>query len=802
MNKKLAPILCVFAIVLGVLAPTDNTWAQFGPPSLGDFMVDQMAEAYEHLEEYRKLCKENTLRVQAVRANYHAALRSGAGIEAARSELYRELDGKDLHYISTYVVSGIDSAQTKLLTDNCEPDGGIHPRLSGAFKDLIRELRSELGAKREDDIVILLNPLKLVAALETHQARANAYVHARNLLEIYASGVAMEDIFSAEAYLKILLELEYSLPTLSVLKPDMDSLPQQQFDLVVETFGKKLVMEAAETVLKLPKNKGGYLVDRFTTDQVHGTNDAFDAFRAILKTEPKGFIIFTYYKSWNNSWAGNVSTDAEIYDDLVDQHGEDRVHEVVESLRTAPRLFGGKIAVPDGAGYQVETDLWFLEKLLADPTYRIVDDQNFVYLAADDIDAISKAKDKIQVIYGRVNDVRWSDGGRKNNHKTGDYFHVYFAGVSKFGVMIYDHNFDWSSRFFGDDAQGLIGELVRVQGTVWQSQRRKDDSIRPDWNMRGSDGNFWVVAEGKWPDYLPVPDMEPARSMDELRAAVTHVDVEPASERPVDAGVTARELAAASKVSPLNCSDSGPQRKIDISKLTPGMGMGHYFYQIVRYAKPVAHYEAYSEVCTRVTNSVRDDFLLAAFGDLDDEYSVQLDIQVENEYQGYCVIRFDPQCNQVYLDLLKSKYDEVMTVLNSGDLQRERDRLAAYEESRKTKVVPSGSRTVATGTSQPVPARSNLPADWKKHAKIVGKYEALSEVCSGALEPAIRNDFLAALQGATVDQSTGLTAMIDNSYEKQRDARQKAGKPCNNQMLQRMQRQYQGAITAMAGTAK
>lgn len=66
-------------------------------------------------------------------------------------------------------------------------------------------------------------------------------------------------------------------------------------------------------------------------------------------------------------------------------------------------------------------------------------------------------------------------------------------------------------------------------------------------------------------------------------------------------------------------------------------------------------------------------------------------------------------------------------------------------------------------------------------------------------KPTIRNDFLTALDDATDDQATDLTIMIDSSYETQLAARQKAGKPCNDQMLQRLQKQYQGALTAMAG---
>ena len=185
----------------------------------------------------------------------------GQGIEVARAALYLLLDTKDFLYIGTYVVSGIDSPQTRMILSNCVVDGGIRRRLSASFMHLVREVRSDMGARGQNDVVLLLDPLKLVDAIEANKELANAYVHARNLLEIYESGVPMEQLFSAEAYLKILLEMEYSMPSLSILKPDMDKLPQVHFDLAVELFGRKLVMEAAETVLKLPKDEAGFLVD-------------------------------------------------------------------------------------------------------------------------------------------------------------------------------------------------------------------------------------------------------------------------------------------------------------------------------------------------------------------------------------------------------------------------------------------------------------------------------------------------------------------------------------------------------------
>ncbi len=778
MSKKFET--CLLAIALCLLVPTENTWAQ-DDFSLGGFVGDQVAEIYQHLEESRRNCDASGGQVQAARNNYHAALSSGQGIEAARAKLYLLLDTKDFLYIGTYVVSGIDSPQTKLILSNCVVDGGIRPRLSASFMHLVREVRSDMGARGQNDVVLLLDPLKLVDAMEAQKERANAYVHARNLMEIYESEVPMEQLFSAEAYLKILLEMEYSMPSLSILKPDMDKLPQEHFDLVVELFGKKLVMEAAETVLKLPKDEAGFLVDFFTADQVRGTYKPFDAFNAILKTEPKGFVVFARQKKWSESWASQVSAGSDYYDDLVSRHGKDRVHEVVKLLRATPRLFAGNIIVPDGVGYKVVKDVELLEELLSNPDARIADDENFVFLAATDTEAIIKSKGKVQIIYGRVNDVQWADGGRQNTQGRGGASYVFFAGASKFGVWFTDRDFERSYRFFGSDAQGLIGHLFRAQGYIWPSEFRTENTIQPDWNMRVKDGNFYVLTEEDWPDYLPIPDMEPARSLDELRAAVTPFIIEPLITKSREQRV--KEALESGRgggmpLMPLNCQKGYRAVAPKMNELSPDQNVSGYLVRMQRYAWKVGDYQALNEMCTSEVNpAVRGDFLTAAVGGFDEDYSSRLNGAVDVRYHSYCPSPHR-QCPEPILAHAKAEYDEIMTILRSGDLQR------------------GLQRTVVVST---------LSADWKRYALTIGQYEVMSEACSGSLDAAIRDDFFAALDSATADQAAELDTMIDESYEKYNVALQESieRQPANEERLKcrvkRVQNKYERIINTLTG---
>jgi len=138
-----------------------------------------------------------------------------------------------------------------------------------------------------------------------------------------------------------------------------------------------------------------------------------------------------------------------------------------------------------------------------------------------------------------------------------------------------------------------------------------------------------------------------------------------------------------------------------------------------------------------------------------------------------------------------------MGILKTGDLQRERDRLIAHEDSTRPKARTKASR--ANTSMAAAPGKSKLSRAWTKYAKTVGNYEALSEACSGELQAAIRDDFLAALENASSDQASKLTSVIERSYEKQRDARQKARDPCHKNKLKRAQTDYQKIMSGLAG---
>jgi hypothetical protein len=158
-----------------------------------------------------------------------------------------------------------------------------------------------------------------------------------------------------------------------------------------------------------------------------------------------------------------------------------------------------------------------------------------------------------------------------------------------------------------------------------------------------------------------------------------------------------------------------------------------------RYAYKVGNCEALNEMCSTVANpAVRGDFLQAAVGGMVEGYSDPLNAIVDSTYQPFCRgVHY--QCPEPILEHAKSEYEEIMTVLRSGDLQR------------------GLHRTVIV---------SQLPDDWKRYTLTIGQYEVMSEACSGSLDAAIRDNFFAALDSATADQAAELDTMIDESYQK------------------------------------
>jgi len=204
--------------------------------------------------------------------------------------------------------------------------------------------------------------------------------------------------------------------------------------------------------------------------------------------------------------------------------------------------------------------------------------------------------------------------------------------------------------------------------------------------------------------------------------------------------------------------------------------MQGYLNQMMRYAFTVGEYQALSEMCSSVANpAIRGDFLRAAVGGLAEEFLDPLDAIVDMTYQPYCGQRHI-RCPENRLEHHKTKYQEFMTVLRSGDLQRTRDR----------------SVTV-----------SQLPAVWLRYARTIGQYEVMTEACSGSLDPAIRDDFLAALESASADQATELATMIDSSYQKyssaleQRIERQPASEDILKCRMKGVRNKYQRIMTTL-----
>ena len=298
--------------------------------------------------------------------------------------------------------------------------------------------------------------------------------------------------------------------------------------------------------------------------------------------------------------------------------------------------------------------------------------------------------------------------------------------------------------------------------------------------MRGSDGYYSIVAEEDWPDYLPIPEMEPARSLDELKAAVTPIVLESIPE--YSASERVKEALAAGRgggpgLLPSNCREDYRPTPVRIHELSSDQYMQGYLNQMMRYAFTVGEYQALSEMCSSVANpAIRGDFLQAAVGDLAEEFLDALDTLVDMTYQPYCRQRH-AQCPELRLEYHKTKYQKFMTVLRSGDLQRTRKR----------------SVTV-----------SQLPAVWKRYALIIGLYEVMSEACSGSLDPAIRDDFFAALESTSADQAAEVDTMIDESYEKYSVALQETieRQPANEDLIKcrvkGVRNKYERIMTTLA----
>lgn len=182
-------IACVaIGMSLGVSAASAEVVYEYwiGRPTMADYIRHSATNALRSAQQYSQAIGQAEADMANARTSFFKA--TPANRKAAGDAFGEMLFAKDFMLALPYLSNGY-SAHTaaaarllSLLGGGRPFDGGIRPSADPAFQQWIRSMRNALGARRDDDLVILTQP-KLMSALEASQEAYAVYRKDRDLAE-------------------------------------------------------------------------------------------------------------------------------------------------------------------------------------------------------------------------------------------------------------------------------------------------------------------------------------------------------------------------------------------------------------------------------------------------------------------------------------------------------------------------------------------------------------------------------------------------------------------------------------------
>lgn len=472
MRTSLYSTSLAISLAITCWAPAQAELVDIEDFSIGSFVGEQLSNAVTGAQQAQNATGSLTRDLQRARQRYFWELRSGDPSEESLSAFQHQLFLKDLWYLNIAIITGVSSDMSRFLGAIAPLDGGIRPSTGALFRDWAREVRLHLGAINDDD-PILINPVSYVRALEGARARGLVYLRARDRAELFESGVPLETLFSRETFALLTLEDHYArFDPPDVTRPR--ALPQEAaaelFALLVDTFGRDTVLEAADIVRKTKVDPRGRPVDlefiEYPPDTRSKALNLFDPFYANLYNSPKGYVIHIaaepyVVRGWKRSFEEGIA----YYDDLVDRHGEAAVTNAAIAVLNAPKNRVGRLA--DASGAELQYPRWWLDALLNEhvstvPTAPEV--RNFDVIEASDLETFEAARKAVQfgTVVGTIEDIM-SDESVVNFVFAGTDGKL-FLQIVGFTDSAYSLIFD--TQKYGRRGKGLIGKRVQISGRL------------------------------------------------------------------------------------------------------------------------------------------------------------------------------------------------------------------------------------------------------------------------------------------------------------------------------------------------
>lgn len=203
--------ICLAVLMLS--GPAMAAQDDFDPfePSIGGMIWDELGNAVDARNEMNANIGAYNQDMARARARFWQLFPDKPGFSEAEAEFSRNLAGKDWWYLMIAMPEGVGGNTDRLMrTMAMAPDDGINPVAEFAFKNWVNRLRYRLGAQSSGQQIIV-NPLRLMEAIQQEQASSQTYQLARNIAEFRDAGrdiqVYLNKYRNPRTYAHWLLEL-------------------------------------------------------------------------------------------------------------------------------------------------------------------------------------------------------------------------------------------------------------------------------------------------------------------------------------------------------------------------------------------------------------------------------------------------------------------------------------------------------------------------------------------------------------------------------------------------------------------
>jgi TPR repeat protein len=430
-----------------------------------------------------------TVEIEAARQRFWELYPDKPGFEEASAHFADLLWHKDQLYMAGYLMEGVP------LDNNVEPgprvpanfrgptgqtltesrnlaglvfklaggiDGGIEPTLGKWFFDWVRAVRREMGAKN-DQQVLMLNIVRYPGALAQAEEEYREYARRRDFGELLRGPKSPLRTSDPRQYLAYVLMAGDRVESLD----EAYELARMLHEFVGGEAIAKLI-QAPRRFQGSPYMPGTDSSREIQPWQYDATRVTEWLFSQLRRASPESARHWLATIHMPHDWSDLPGSVARVQD-FINQHGEARVLDAVERMRSVGRYLILPEYLADYSGHRRELISWWLARLLEDPEFLLPTITEPVAIDARNRALLEEAaRHPVGVrIIGKVSRARWDRTGSSTYdhhlrlHVEGaDHLHYSIRGK---GRVLYE--------IAGPEGEKLVGRRIGVFGPL----RRMDD---------------------------------------------------------------------------------------------------------------------------------------------------------------------------------------------------------------------------------------------------------------------------------------------------------------------------------------